>query len=575
MAWMYAAAGLLVLLWPPATAAQWRPGGEPVCTAPGSQVYPFVLADGRGGAFIAWPDGRDSASLGSDIYAQRLDASGVEQWTSNGVPVCAFTGDQINVQTASDGADGVIMAWQDLRSGSHFDIYAQRLGPSGNPLWTPGGVRLRNSNLDQWLNVPKQPAITGDGAGGAIVAWEQYVTGYNTDIRAQRVDSTGTVQWSQYGVPICTATSFQEYPTVVGDGAGGAVITWTDWRFWPVAHAYAQRVNGAGQPQWAPSGIMVSDSTGDQRERTVIPDGAGGAIIAYTEWVASGNADIYAQLIDVSGLAQWTPGGVPVCTVAANQLDPVITSDGAGGAIVAWDDNRTDKNGFSTDIYAQHLDAGGSPTWIPQGVGVCTSSGVQLDVAVVADGSGGAIVAWTNESSASNVYAQHLDALGMPRWMLNGVTVAASPYAQSGPVLTPDAADGAIIAWADARNGACDRDCTNVDIFASRLLGAGSVGVSVEIPAVHHSLTVRPNPMRGMATVRFDLARPERVTVEVFDLVGQRVRTLAAAHDYPPGTYALLWDGRNDAGLRLASGLYLVRASSGGHSESRRVVLMH
>src|SRR5207237_510756 len=83
-------------------------------------------------------------------------------------------------------ADGVIMAWQDLRSGSHFDIYAQRLGPSGNPLWTPGGVRLRNSNLGQWLNVPKQPAITGDGAGGAIVAWEQYVTGYNTDIRAQR-----------------------------------------------------------------------------------------------------------------------------------------------------------------------------------------------------------------------------------------------------------------------------------------------------------------------------------------------------------------------------------------------------
>ena len=89
-----------------------------------------------------------------------------------------------------------------------------------------------------------------------------------------------------------------------------------------------------------------------------------------------------------------------------------------------------------------------------------------------------------------------------------------------------------------------------------------------------HSLTVRPNPTRGAATAQFELPRPQRVTVEIYDLAGQRVRTLASAREYPAGTHALRWDGRNDSGLRLASGLYLVRLSSAGHFESRRVVLV-
>src|SRR5207244_4306974 len=143
---MYAV-GVVALVWPQAAAAQWRPGGEPVCTAPKQQELPFVLEDGRSGAFIAWRDQRDSAAAGFDIYAQRLDAAGVAQWASDGLPVCTYPGDQINPQIASDGAGGVIIAWQDLRSGTHFDIYAQRLGPSGTPRWTAGGVRMRISSI--------------------------------------------------------------------------------------------------------------------------------------------------------------------------------------------------------------------------------------------------------------------------------------------------------------------------------------------------------------------------------------------------------------------------------------------
>ena len=232
----------LMLSLPRPTSAQWRTGGMPVCTAPMNQEYPIMIEDGHGGAFIAWRDQRDSSATGYDIYAQRIDANGVAQWTTNGVPVCTLTGDQANPNLTADGADGVIVAWEDLRSGTRYQIYAQRLSPTGARLWGAGGVLLRDYGLSQYLDQYGHPSITADGAGGAIVAWEESVTGTDEDLRAQRIDATGARLWTPDGVAVCTAASFQQCATLISDGVGGVIITWEDWRFWPVAHVYAQRL---------------------------------------------------------------------------------------------------------------------------------------------------------------------------------------------------------------------------------------------------------------------------------------------------------------------------------------------
>src|SRR6267154_453634 len=59
--------------------------------------------------------------------------------------------------------------------------------------------------------------------------------------------------------------------------------------------------------------------------------------------------------------AQWNANGVPVCTAANNQIWPTIVTDGAGGAIVTWADNRNSNTGiYNSDIYAQHVLASGA-----------------------------------------------------------------------------------------------------------------------------------------------------------------------------------------------------------------------
>ncbi len=115
--------------------------------------------------------------------------------------------------------------------------------------------------------------------------------------------------------PISTASGNQDFPTIVSDGSGGAIITWQDYRGGS-NDVYAQRINASGVVQWTVDGVAISTITGSsQNSPTITSDGLGGAIITWTD-TRSGNADIYAQRINASGVVQWTANGVAISTAS-------------------------------------------------------------------------------------------------------------------------------------------------------------------------------------------------------------------------------------------------------------------
>ena len=134
----------------------------PISTAADDQSSAVITSDGSGGAIIAWHDRRNGANY--DIYAQRVNASGVVQWTADGVPISTAVNDQSHPVSVSDGAGGVIIAWWDLRSGSNYDIYAQRINSNGVVQWAGDGVPISLAANNQYY-----ATITSDGSGGAII----------------------------------------------------------------------------------------------------------------------------------------------------------------------------------------------------------------------------------------------------------------------------------------------------------------------------------------------------------------------------------------------------------------------
>jgi hypothetical protein len=112
-----------------------------------------------------------------------------------------------------------------------------------------------------------------------------------------------------------------------------------------------------------------------------------------------------------------------------------------------------------------------------------------------------------------------------------------------------------------------------VDQFLSLVEPGGAVSVTpATSPALAGArLSLSPNPFVASTDVRFDLARRQRVRVEVVDLLGRRVRTLVD-EDLAAGEHALAWDGRDESSRAVAAGIYFVRFSGESLSQTRRVV---
>ena len=246
----------------------WSSGEVPLSTAAGGQYFPQLVSDGDGGAIVVWEDYRGGND--ANIYAQRISRTGTLVWVSD-VAVCAAANTQEKPKIVSDGAGGAVIVWQDYRSGSRYEVYAQRINGNGVPQWSTNGVAASTaSNNPQYLF----PEIIADGSGGAIIVWQDYrsSTWY---LYAQRIDSAGAVQWTADGVPVSTtAAVYQKVSRPVGDGFGGAIVSWESSSNGSNRDIYAQRVDGCGALQWGPAGTVVSAALGDQTVPQMTTDGS-------------------------------------------------------------------------------------------------------------------------------------------------------------------------------------------------------------------------------------------------------------------------------------------------------------
>jgi hypothetical protein len=451
---------LSILAVPPAAQAQWALDGIPVSSTVGNQLGMVIVTDTAGGAIMVWLDYRNGAT--SDLFAQRVNSLGVVQWTLDGVPITISASDQTLPVVAPDGFGGAIVAWKDLRNGN-ADIYAQRISAAGVVQWTANGVAICTNT-----SIQDVPAIAIDGSNGAIITWSDLRAG-DYDVYAQRVNTAGVVQWLANGVAVSATTFDQVAEQIVSDGNGGAIIAWTDSRSGGSFDIYAQRINSLGAAQWAANGVVVCNATLNQNDVKVAADGNSGAVIAWTDARNGANTDIYAQRVNSAGGMRWAANGVAVCTLANDQKLPAITSDGSGGAIVVWQDLRPlGPSGYH--IYAQRIGASGAPQWAMDGIPVCTALSAQINPTIVSDGSGGAIMTWQDFRVADyDVYAQRVNALGAAQWTSNGVPVVTATTGNSfnendqfNPVIAPDGSGGAIISWFDVRSG-------QNDVYAQRV----------------------------------------------------------------------------------------------------------
>jgi hypothetical protein len=295
-------------------------------------------------------------------------------------------------------------------------------------------------------------AITSDGSGGAIITWQDLRGGSTnafSDIYAQRISAEGVVLWAEGGVAVCTATSVQATPLIISDGTGGAIIMWNDGRGGGGFQIYAQRINSAGVTLWTADGVLIKTSPGVQNNPAITSDGSGGAIITWDTFVTNFRYNIFAIKVNSEGAIQWS---TTVCNDPLEQQFPQICGDGSGGAIIIWSDARPGIN--NNDLYAQHLNSSGAALWATDGIVFCAAPKHPGEAHLVSDNLGGAIIVWADYRRRDfyrDIYAQRIDVNGVVKWTTDGVAIYNTG---SGDYISPriisDGSGGAIIVFESA-----------------------------------------------------------------------------------------------------------------------------
>jgi hypothetical protein len=542
----------------------WGEYGAPVCTRSGNRANCAVAPDGSGGVLIAWEEAFGWLwDEDRDIYVQRLDSSGNYLWQTDGLEMDILFGIQTDVSVASDGTGGGIVTWVD-NQGTDYDIYGQLVDASGDIVWTLGGICLSDSG-----GGPDHVCVS-DSAGGAIVVWvHEGDYSYEQSLRGQRVDASGNLLWSPGGIVIWDRYADFKYITdleIVPVGSGQYVLVWTAVLD-NVRSIFAQKIDSSGNVLWSGFGEGITDGTSYVATPAIVPDGSGGAIVFWEE--ASGEyGDIYAQRLNPDGIPLWYDTGVPVCTAPGGQNWPVAITDGAGGAIAAWIDGRTCGD---FDVYAQRINSSGSPMWTGDGVNLCTATGEQgtYDIPIVPDGAGGAMVFFENmlPYTKADIYGQRVDADGTIQLFPDGMIVRSADGQQREPVAVSDDAGGAIVVWRWQTEAYTDY------IYAQRVNPGASASVPIGIPLPGGTLAQNvPNPFSASTRISFSTVVDGDVRLEIFDASGRLVRTL---HEGPVvnKSHSEVWDGRDQNGRLLPSGMYFCRANGDGWSDVKKVTL--
>ena len=169
--------------------------------------------------------------------------------------------------------------------------------------------------------------------------------------------------------------------------------------------------------------------------------------------------------------------------------------------------------------------------WTTDGVPICTAANEQWHSELVSDGAGGAIITWEYDwrSGSTDIYAQNVQEDGS----LGGISGDGGPPLALAPKMFP-----------------------KMDVHETRSPLTQGIG----IPLTTKALQNYPNPFNPDTWIPYQLAVDAPVTITIYNLKGQLIRTIALG-DQKAGVYvtkdkAAYWDGRDDAGEKVASGVY-------------------
>ena len=572
---------------------------------------PVIDSDSNGNYLIAWGDDRNEPS----IYFQKFDIAGTQVGTNVKLSQDGVSGFKDNPALSVKENGDFVVVWSDHR-GKSYDIYSQKV---------VGGI-LSGTNLklndDLEGAIQKEPAITEDLDKNFIITWTDQRNG-SDDIYIKKYSRFGDLIFSDRRVNTNTSSSLCAQSDLAIDGSRNIMVVWQDSR--DGLNIYAQRYDPSGNS--LDTNFKVNNSTGTILHNSPACAKAydGKAVLVWSA-ALSGIKNIYAQRLDSSGILVDTSFKVNDNLQAVDHLSPKVGIDSVGNFTIAWYDRRDSEE----RIYLQRYNSSGVKIG-SNFASFCDSlNPVQREFDLAVNSKGNMVLAWTQlEGDKINLYAQRYLSSGSP--LGNNFLVNDISGIPEAPSVSIDDDTFFVVVWTDYRAGNPDiyyqvyyfnegiplgansilsTDLTNALNFSpdvvlsppniytawvdNRDSGAGFDiyantiryrQTKVEEEEVTHPFAFElgqnyPNPFNPTTAISFRAGsleqragRPVHTTLTIYNILGEKVKTLVD-DKREPGNYRVIWDGKDEAGKEVSSGIYFYRLKVGKNSITKRMVLL-
>jgi hypothetical protein len=425
----------------------------------GDQVQPKVVSTSDGGCYISW---FDNFSGGYDVYLQRLDARGYEQWPHNGILIANRSySSTTDYGLAVDGEDNAILAYNDDRGGSD-QIGANKIAPAGTLLWGPAGVLLTNTT--EYVASP-QVAVTSDG--NYVVGWSQ-----NGSVVLRKLSAFGTPQWTP-AVRLIPPTGAYYFSYIIGSDDGAVIVLWVHQigTFYSNKYLYAQKVSPTGTMLWGAAPVIVYDGGSVQFGYfpTFVTDGQGGAVFGWYE--TSGSRNCYFQHVNYLGSEVYPHNGVAASTLANRiRMSPcVLYNTVSAETFLFWTESNSTQTQWG--LYGQKFSPNaGTRQWTDSGRALIPLSGQQNSFVRAVLCADGAMVFCFDQSGSAHVLAMRLDGAGNFVWPGSPLQACSLLSSKSRLDVTTTPSGMALLSWSDGRTD-------GGSIYAQNVNPSGSFGL--------------------------------------------------------------------------------------------------
>lgn len=328
------------------------------------------------------------------------------------------TGQQMAPSTAMDANGDYVVVWSEVGQGDADGVFAQRYNSAGVAQGTQFQVNTYTTSTQT------APKVAMDAAGNFVVTWQSYgEDGNSWGVYARRYNSSGTARGGE--IPVATyTTSSQATPTIAMDSRGDFVIAWASYGEDLSGYGiYAQCFLAAGTKTG--SEFRVNPTTaGAQQHPAVAMSDIGNFVVAFVDSALDGSGDgVYAKEFDFAGNS--LTGEFHVNTYTTQGQDaPAVAMNSKGDFVVTWQSNGQD--GSLNGIFGQMFDR--NATRIAGEFQVNSTTVLsQFNPSVACNATGDFVVTWESDIGGGNLnilarrYRDQTDA-ATPEFRLNSYT---------------------------------------------------------------------------------------------------------------------------------------------------------